>query len=112
MIQVKCSQALLLCFRKSSGPHSDGLPRKADVTKIDFYNATAITEGKKSKRPMGLDVVLDNTDKSSKHSVVYDKQMHQITPQITLNAIRSKTPHLCDGSKLKLVLLQGQLFSC
>ncbi len=39
--------------------------------------------------------MLDNSDKSSKHTVMYDKQMHQITPQITLNATRSKSPNLC-----------------
>ena len=33
---------------------------------------------------MGFDTLLDNTDKSSKHIVMYDKQMHQITPKITI----------------------------
>ncbi len=32
---------------------------------------------------MRLDALLDNTDKNSKHMVMYDKQMHHITPQIT-----------------------------
>ncbi len=44
---------------------------------------------------MGLDALLVNTDKSSKHIVMNDKQMHQITPQITLNATSSKSPYLC-----------------
>ena len=29
------------------------------------------------KRPMGLDCLFDNTDRSSKHMVMYDKQMYQ-----------------------------------
>ncbi len=46
-------------------------------------------------RPVGLEALLDNTNKSIKHTVMYDKQMQQITPQITLNATRSKAHHLC-----------------
>ncbi len=29
---------------------------------------------------MSLDALLDSTDKTSKHIVMYDKLMHQITP--------------------------------
>ncbi len=29
---------------------------------------------------MGLDDLFDNTDKSSKYFVIYEKQMHSITP--------------------------------
>ena len=52
-------------------------------------------EARTNMRPMGLDVLLDITGKSSTHIFMYDKQMHQITPQITLNATTSKSPHLC-----------------
>ena len=37
----------------------------------------------------------DSSDKSGKHTGMNDKQMHQITPKLTLNATRSKPPHLC-----------------
>ncbi len=36
-----------------------------------------------NKNPMGLDPLLDNTDKSSKH-IMHDKQVDQVTPKITL----------------------------
>ena len=52
-------------------------------------------ENKQYKRPIGLDALLDDTDKSSKDIIMYDKQMHQITPKITLNTIRSKSIHIC-----------------
>ncbi len=29
---------------------------------------------------MGLDALLDNTDNSNKYIVMYDKQLHNITP--------------------------------
>ncbi len=44
-----------------------------------------------NKRPMGLDIMLDNTDKGSKHIVFFDKQMHQINPKLTSNATRPVT---------------------
>ena len=45
---------------------------------------------------MGLDALPDNTkDKSSKHMVIFDEQMHQIILEIILNATRSKSPDLC-----------------
>ncbi len=44
---------------------------------------------------MSLDTLLDNTDRSSKDTVMYDKQMYQITLQITLNSTTSKSPYLC-----------------
>ncbi len=37
---------------------------------------------------MGLDALLDKLNRRSKHIAMYDKQMHQITLQITLNATR------------------------
>ncbi len=47
----------------------------------------------RNKRSMGLDVLLDNTDRRSRHIVMYDKQIYQTTLQITLNATRSHTCH-------------------
>ena len=44
---------------------------------------------------MGLDALLGNIDKNSRHIVMYDKQLHQITPKIALNVTRSKSIHLC-----------------
>ncbi len=44
-----------------------------------------------NQRPMDLDSLFDNTDTVS---TLYDKQIYQITPKITLNASRSKSPHL------------------
>ncbi len=35
--------------------------------------------------------LLDNTDKSSKHIVTYDKQMHKTTTKITLNTRTNST---------------------
>ncbi len=68
-----------------------------------------------NKRPMDLGL-LDNTDRSSKHTVMYDKQKctGQITLQTTLTSTRSKLPHLCFTSvtEVNSVLVQGQLFSC
>ncbi len=47
-------------------------------------------------RSMGLDDLLDNTEKCSQHLVMYDKQMLQITlvPQVTVHATRSMIPHV------------------
>ncbi len=44
------------------------------------------------KRPMGVYDLLNNTVRSSKHIVMYDKQMYQIILQIILNA--SDTPFM------------------
>ncbi len=49
---------------------------------------------------------------------MHDKQIHQIhvTPKITLNAARLKSPIydllVSQSTKFKSVLLQGQLLSC
>ncbi len=61
---------------------------------------------------MGLDVVLDNADRSSKYIAMFDQQMYQITPQITLNTlVQGRSPHLYlisgTGSQFKSVLPQG-----
>ncbi len=42
---------------------------------------------------MGLDALLDNTDRSSKHSVMYDKQMYQIALQIWITLKCYKVSH-------------------
>ena len=49
-----------------------------------------------NKRPIGLNDLPDNSDKNSKHIVMYDIQMHQVISQLksNLNATRSKSPHL------------------
>ncbi len=41
---------------------------------------------------MDLDTLLDNTDKSSKHIVMCDQQMHQITPQIYTECYKVSHP--------------------
>ena len=73
---------------------------------------------------MGLDSLLQNTDriwehswKQYKHIVIYDKQMHQITLQTTLEYYyKVNHPHLCftsvTESQFKSVLLQDWLFLC
>ena len=38
-----------------------------------------VKENEEKKRTLGLDDLLDNTDESSRHIVMYDKQMHQIS---------------------------------
>ncbi len=40
---------------------------------------------------MYLDTLLCNVDRSSKHIVLYDKQMYQIILQIAINATKSVT---------------------
>ena len=57
-----------------------------------YFEISALND---NKRPMGLDALLDNADKSSKHIIMYDKQMHQITPNITLMAQGQKSSYLC-----------------
>ncbi len=53
-------------------------------TGICFVRTQFCTYAFMNKRNMALDALLDNTNKSSKHIVIYDKQLLQITPQITL----------------------------
>ncbi len=36
--------------------------------------------------------LLDNTDRNHKHIVMCDKEMYLVTPQITLNTTRPKSP--------------------
>ncbi len=54
--------------------------------------------------PMGLNTLLDNIDKGSKHTVMYDKQMHQITPkQVTqvrqVHRMTPKWPYTLKGRR-------------
>ncbi len=60
--------------------------RKRDFVKVmvAFWNFPAMlshVKGNENKRPIGLYALLDNTENKGKNIAMYDKQMHQISPQ-------------------------------
>ncbi len=56
-------------------------------------------------------ICFDNTDKTSRDIVIYDKEMHQITPK-SHYVPESHPIYVLLVSQSQNLLLQGQLFSC